>query len=176
MTEFSMRAEAVQDSEHSVMFPPLVLLAALLVLLANLLDWLVPIEIMSSITFIEDIDTDGLAAFGAAVALAGVLLSFAGQSALKRHGAVVSPLQPVRVLVTDGVFARTRNPVYLGLWIALFGVALVFEFDWLAILAALAWVTVNTMVVRPEELYLAQRFGSAYQGYCMRVPRYFFVH
>jgi protein-S-isoprenylcysteine O-methyltransferase Ste14 len=169
------RAEPVQESEGSVMFPPPVLLAVLVILAANLLQWLFPIEFIADIAFIDDIDPDWLAAFGAVMALAGSALSLAGQWALKRRGADVNPSQPVTVLVTDGVFGWTRNPVYLGLWIALSGIALVFAFDWLLILIVPTWVLVNCAVVRHEERYLEQRFGKTYLAYKTRVPRYFFI-
>jgi protein-S-isoprenylcysteine O-methyltransferase Ste14 len=169
------RADPLPDSERSVMFPPLILLAALVILAANLLQWLFPIEFIADIAFIDDIDPDWLSAVGAIIATAGGALSLAGQWALKRRGADVNPSQPVMVLVTDGVFGWTRNPVYLGLWIALTGISLVFAFDWLLVLTPLAWVLVNCAVVRSEERYLEQRFGNEYRDYRKRVPRYFLI-
>ena len=169
------RSEPLEESDVSVMFPPPVLLAALVILAANLLQWLFPIEFIADIAFIDDVDPDWLSAAGAIIAVAGGLLSLAGQLALKRRGADVNPTQPVMVLVTDGVFGWTRNPVYLGLWIALAGISLVFAFDWLMVLTPLAWMLVNCAVVRSEERYLEQRFGKTYRDYKQRVPRYFFI-
>jgi protein-S-isoprenylcysteine O-methyltransferase Ste14 len=169
------RAEPLLETEGSVMFPPPVLLAALVILAANLLQWLFPIEFIADTAFIDDIDPDWLSAAGAIIAAAGTALSLAGQWALRRRGADVNPSQPVTVLVTDGVFGWTRNPVYLGLWIALGGVSLIFAFDWLLILTPLAWALVSRAVVRSEERYLDQRFGNAYRDYRRRVPRYFFI-
>jgi len=169
------RAEPLPETEGSVMFPPPVLLAALVILAANLLQWLFPIELIVDAAFIDDIDPDWLSAAGAILAAAGTALSLAGQWALKRRGADVNPSQPVTVLVTDGVFGWTRNPIYLGLWIALAGVSLIFAFDWLLILTPLAWVLVNRAVVRSEECYLERRFGKDYRDYKKRVPRYFFI-
>ena len=80
------------------------------------------------------------------------------------------------MLVTDGAFKWTRNPIYLGMWIALGGIALAFGADWLLILVAPASVIVNFAAVRPEEDYLEQKFGSLYRSYARRVPRYFFMH
>jgi protein-S-isoprenylcysteine O-methyltransferase Ste14 len=169
------RAEPLEDGDGSVMFPPPVLLAALVILAANLLQWLFPIEFIADMAFIDDIDPDWLSAAGAIIATAGGALSLAGQWALKRRGADVNPSQPVLVLVTDGVFGWTRNPVYLGLWIALIGISLIFAFDWLLILTPPAWVVVNCAVVRSEERYLERRFGKAYRDYKKRVPRYLFI-
>ena len=92
------RAEPLPESEGSVMFPPPVLLAALVILAANLLQWLFPIEFIADVAFIDDIDPDWLSAAGAILAAAGAALSLAGQWALKRRGADVNPSQPVMVL------------------------------------------------------------------------------
>jgi protein-S-isoprenylcysteine O-methyltransferase Ste14 len=170
------RMRACQDSEDGVMFPRLIPLAVGTVGLALFLQWIVPIEITSDIAFIEDIDPDQLAIVGAVVATAGLVLSLAGHSALHRWGADVGPAQAVPVLVTDGVFAWTRNPIYLGAWIAMSGIALAFAFDWLAILIAPASAMVHFAAVRPEECYLQRKFGEAYESYRRRVPRYLFIH
>jgi protein-S-isoprenylcysteine O-methyltransferase Ste14 len=164
-----------QDREESVMSPPLVPLTVMIIALAGLLQWLLPIEIMDDIEFIEDIDPDWLAALGLVVAAVGLSLSLKGYLALKRRGGAVNPPQPPKVLVTDGAFSWTRNPGYLGVLIALSGVALIFSFDWLLIVIVPAWVIVNQTVVRREEHYLEHKFGKAYRDYCHRVPRYFFV-
>ena len=170
------RVESFPDDEEGVMFPRLVPLAVMVLTLAGLLQWIVPVQVVSDVAFIEDIDPDRLMAFGALMTLGGFALSLAGYQALRRRGADVDPAQPVRVLVTDGVFQWTRNPIYLGMWIALSGVALAFAIDWLLILIVPASVIVNFAAVRPEEAYLAQKFGRLYRDYSRRVPRYFFMH
>src|SRR6266700_1622582 len=164
-----------QDREESVMSPPLVPLSVIIVSLTNLLQWLLPIEIMADIEFIEDIDPDWLAALGLVVAAAGLSLSLKGYLALKWRGGAVSPSQPPKVLITDGAFSWTRNPGYLGVLIGLSGGALIFSFDWLLIVIVPAWVIVNRTVVRGEERYLERKFDKSYRDYCDRVPRYFFV-
>jgi protein-S-isoprenylcysteine O-methyltransferase Ste14 len=170
------RVESFTEDEEGVMFPRLVPLAIVMVTLAGLLQWIVPVQIVSDVAFLEDIDPDWLMAFGALIAIGGFALSLAGYQALRRQGADVDPAEPVKVLVTDGVFRWTRNPIYLGMWIALSGVALTFATDWLLILVVPASVIVNFAAVRPEEAYLGQKFGRAYRNYERRVPRYFFMH
>jgi protein-S-isoprenylcysteine O-methyltransferase Ste14 len=170
------RVESFMEDEEGVMFPRLVPLAIVLLTLAGLLQWIIPLQVVSDIAFLEDIDPNWLMAFGALVAVGGFALSLAGYQALRRHGADVGPAEPVAVLVTDGVFKWTRNPIYLGIWIALSGAALAFAIDWLLILVVPASIIVNFAAVRPEEAYLAQKFGRLYRSYERRVPRYFFMH
>ena len=169
------RIDAVEDGDERMMSPPLVPVAVIVIAIACLLQWLQPIQIMADITFIEDIDPDWLSLLGLGVAIAGMSLSVSGCRALKSRGGVVNPSPLPKMLVTDGVFQWTRNPGYLGILIALFGVALIFAFDWLLILIVPTWVILNVAVVGHEEPYLQHKFGEAYQEYRKRVPRYFFI-
>ena len=75
-------------------------------------------------------------------------------------------------LVTDGLYAYTRNPMYL----ALTG-ALVTNAAWLGSLRAVPPVAaftaiLTTVQIRPEEEALQQRFGDDYREYRRRVPRW----
>jgi len=89
-------------------------------------------------------------------------------------GTTVSPHQPeaASVLVTRGVYAWTRNPMYLGLTTALTG--------WAVSLGGLSAFTgpllFAPLIVRvqilPEERALRARFGREYEDYCARVNRW----
>ena len=74
-------------------------------------------------------------------------------------------------LVTTGVFAYSRNPIYVGFIAVLLGQFLVFP-NWilLAYLIAGAWL-INRQVVR-EEAFLSRQYGAEYEEYCRRVRRY----
>jgi protein-S-isoprenylcysteine O-methyltransferase Ste14 len=74
-------------------------------------------------------------------------------------------------LVTGGVFAWSRNPIYVAFWLILLGQFLVFPNGLLLIyLAAATWLFDRQ--VRREEASLAQRYGAPYADYCGRVRRY----
>ena len=168
--------EAFWENGDNMAFPRLVPLSVLVVAVASLLQWIVPIDVLADIEFVEDIAWFWPATFGLALGLGGLALSHAGHVALARRGADVETWRPATVLVVDGVFQWTRNPGYLGMLIALAGIAMVFSLDWLLILIVPLWLFLDAAVVRPEELRLEQRFGRAYQVYARRAPRYFFIH
>ena len=170
------RVEAFWEGEDSVVFPRLIPLSVLVVAVASLLEWIVPIGLLADIEFVEDIAWFWPVGFGLALGLGGWALSLAGHAALARRGADASTWQPATALVVDGVFQWTRNPGYLGMLIALAGIAIVFSMDWLLILIVPLWLFLDQAVVRPEEFRLEQRFGRAYQVYARRAPRYLFVH
>jgi protein-S-isoprenylcysteine O-methyltransferase Ste14 len=169
------RVEAYSDGD-SAGFPRLIPISALVVVLASLLQLIIPIDLLSDIALVEDIDWVWPAGFGLALGFGGLALSHAGQVALVRRGADVKTGHLASVLVVDGVFQWTRNPAYLGMLVALAGVAVALSLDWLLILIVPLSLFLDAALVRPEELELEQRFGKAYQVYARRAPRYLFIH
>jgi protein-S-isoprenylcysteine O-methyltransferase Ste14 len=74
-------------------------------------------------------------------------------------------------LVTGGIFACSRNPIYVAFWLILLGQFLVFP-NWvlLVYLAAATWLFHRQ--VRREEAFLARHYGVEYADYRRRVRRY----
>jgi protein-S-isoprenylcysteine O-methyltransferase Ste14 len=76
-----------------------------------------------------------------------------------------------RVLVTDGIYARIRNPRYLETILAVLGCA--FFANYLLVYVALPFSLLFLhLVVLLEERELRQAFGDEFSAYCDRVPRY----
>lgn len=112
------------------------------------------------------------------IAWVGVAFCFA--ALLLRLWSLVSFRQSFRIgidterpdsLITDGVFAFSRNPIYVAFSIILLGQFLIFP-NWIMLIyiGAAAWL-VHRDVLR-EEQYLRGHFGQAYVDYCNRVRRY----
>ncbi|HEV3010414.1 MAG TPA: methyltransferase [Burkholderiales bacterium] len=102
----------------------------------------------------------------------GLALAMAAERQFVRAGTPVRPFTQSVVLVSDGLFRRSRNPMYLGLILALVGAALLLSSP-LALLAAPAygWWVQRRFIAREERL-LEERFGDAYRAYCRRVRRW----
>jgi protein-S-isoprenylcysteine O-methyltransferase Ste14 len=109
--------DAAADRPDVIVFPPVIPLATLALAIA--LQWLVPLGL------IADIDRGWRFGLGAFIVMAGLLTTSAGRRALLLRGTNVNPSQPTTALVTDGVFGRTRNPLYVGVSVALCGIALI---------------------------------------------------
>ncbi len=75
-------------------------------------------------------------------------------------------------LITTGVFAYSRNPIYVAFGLVLLGQFLVFP-NWILLvyLGAAIWLF-NRQVLREED-YLKKHYGQEYADYCRRVRRYF---
>lgn len=74
-------------------------------------------------------------------------------------------------LVTGGIFARSRNPVYLGLALLAAGTFLVLD-RLVLLLLAIAFPLYLRHMVRREERFLAQHYGDSYREYAKRVGRW----
>lgn len=111
---------------------------------------------------------------GLALAAPGLLLDFAGVLAFLRARTTVNPMRPhkARELVTGGLYAWTRNPMYLG-WIPILAGWAVYLEHPLTLLAVPLFVAYLTRFqIIPEERALAAAFGDAYREYARRVRRW----
>ncbi len=91
---------------------------------------------------------------------------------LKRHRTDVRPWKPTTAIVTDGPYALTRNPIYLGF--ALFQVGIGLWGDKLAVLLMTvpAIAATNNWIIAREESYLLRKFGAEYERYLTQARRW----
>ena len=74
--------------------------------------------------------------------------------------------------VTSGPFARSRNPLYVGLLVLYLGLALLAPTLWGVVLFPVAVLLVYWGAIHPEERFLHERFGAPYDAYRQRVRRW----
>lgn len=75
-------------------------------------------------------------------------------------------------IVQQGLYRYSRNPMYIGVVMAIFGQAIVFASINVAVYGAAAWVFFHLAVVYLEEPHLRRVRGAAYDEYCRCVPRW----
>ena len=75
-------------------------------------------------------------------------------------------------LVCGGLYQVSRNPMYLGVLLVVFGQAVLFASTWIALYGMVAWLFLHVTVVRVEEPHLRAKQGQSYEEYCRRVPRW----
>lgn len=109
---------------------------------------------------------------GGLVMAAGFALALPAIFAFRRAGTHVEPWKPSSALVTDGVFRRLRNPMYVGAMLLLAGFAILFASDWTLVMTVGFAAIVHFGVVKREERYLEAKFGEPYRSYSAKVPRY----
>jgi protein-S-isoprenylcysteine O-methyltransferase Ste14 len=109
---------------------------------------------------------------GIAVALAGQGLRAAviGYAYIKRGGKHKQVY--ANRLVTEGFFALSRNPLYLGNLLILLGLFVLHNNPWVYLLGMAFFLFAYRSIVAAEESYLGERFGEQYVDYCHRVNRW----
>lgn len=79
-------------------------------------------------------------------------------------GASFSVRPEARKLVTNGLYSRIRNPIYLFGGLALAGIILVLNKPWY-LLAFVVVIPVQILRMRREEKVLTEAFGETYLEY-----------
>lgn len=106
--------------------------------------------------------------------VAGVCVALLGVASFRRARTTVNPLKPEKssALVISGIYRYTRNPMYLGLLLALLGWA-IFLSNALAFVCLPAFILyMNRFQIVPEERVLASRFGPEFTAYLSKVRRW----
>lgn len=110
--------------------------------------------------------------------LAGVLVSLSGQAlrvlviglAYIQRGGKNKQIAADK-LVVEGIFAHARHPLYVGNFLLLVGLMMIWNSPWGYLLAA-TLATGLFCMARAEEVFLRRKFGAAFDDYCARVPRF----
>ena len=92
--------------------------------------------------------------------------------AMARHETALLPGGATTTLIASGPFARSRNPLYVGLLVLSAGIALLAGSSWALVALPVEWGLLRWGAVLPEERYLAATFGTEYADYTRRVRRW----
>jgi protein-S-isoprenylcysteine O-methyltransferase Ste14 len=150
------------DTAQVIIRPPIAWALAVLAGLA--LNWLMPLP------FVPGMLPAGW--LGATVfALALVLVAWA-IATMTRTGSNVPTSLPTTTIVETGPYRFTRNPIYLGMFLGLVGLAIAFDSLWLLVMLVPFTLAIRYGVVAREEAYLERKFGDAYRQYRARVRRW----
>jgi protein-S-isoprenylcysteine O-methyltransferase Ste14 len=108
-----------------------------------------------------------LVALGVAVSMGGIL-------SFRRARTTVNPLKPetTSALVESGIYAFTRNPMYLGMLLALLGWAVYLSSSWALLGPMLFVLYITRFQIIPEERALHGLFGAPFSTYKQRVRRW----
>jgi protein-S-isoprenylcysteine O-methyltransferase Ste14 len=111
--------------------------------------------------------------------LVGILVALAGQAlriAVIGYVYIIRGGRNQRVyaedLVTQGFFAHSRNPLYLGNFVVLLGLFIIYNNPWVYVLGIGFFGLGYVAIVAAEEAYLGEKFGEAYARYMRDVPRW----
>jgi protein-S-isoprenylcysteine O-methyltransferase Ste14 len=111
--------------------------------------------------------------------LAGILVCAAGQAlriTVIGYRYIVRGGKNRRVhaedLVTEGIFALARNPLYVGNILVLFGIFIIWNAPLLYLIGVPFTLIGYKAIVTAEEAFLRARFGADYNDYCRTTNRW----
>jgi len=116
--------------------------------------------------------------WAARITLSGLLLLISGYFAasaftvLIKNNTPFDHARPTAVIVREGSFKFSRNPMYLSLLILIAGIAVLTCSLWLYIAIPILFILLDVLAVRPEEKYLSQKFEKYYSDYKAEVRRW----
>lgn len=122
----------------------------------------------ASITWANPLDWVGLVsvAAGASLLIASIL-----EFARSGRG-TLSPVDPPRALVVQGLYRYVRNPMYLSVSLIILGEAALAGSGDLVLYWIVWFLTANLFVIGYEEPNLRRRFGVEYERYAGAVGRW----
>jgi protein-S-isoprenylcysteine O-methyltransferase Ste14 len=142
-------------------------------------DYLAPLVLVVVVLTMPPVAFADFEVWDVGLDLVGVMLSLAGQAlrimviglAYIKRGGRQKTITADR-LVCEGVFAHSRNPLYLANFLMLSGLLVIWNSPWGYLVILPAFGVALFSIVRAEEEFLSRRFGAEYAEYCARVPRF----
>ena len=103
--------------------------------------------------------------------LMGLCILILAVNSFKKQNTTVNPIkiENASSLVTSGVFEYSRNPMYLGMAIILFGLALMFNVIGGTLFTVLFAIYITKFQIRPEEEVMERLFGEDFLQYKQNV-------
>jgi protein-S-isoprenylcysteine O-methyltransferase Ste14 len=145
----------------SKVYPPTYLLLSLLTVIA--LHFLLPaLKIVPS----------PWNAIGVIFLITGIVINLQAEGLFHRAGTTVKPGEESNTLLTEGIFRISRNPMYFGFALILFGAVFLFGTLSPFLVVPVFMVLIEKRFILSEERMLEQKFGKAYLEYRKTVRRW----
>jgi protein-S-isoprenylcysteine O-methyltransferase Ste14 len=159
-----MNAETTSGSTGTVrnlkIHPPI--LVAILLAAGLVLHFILP----------EARDTGWHQVLGLVLVAGGVGLSCFAAAVFAARDTTKNPYGEPSVFVAQPPYTFTRNPMYLGMAVALLGFAVFFDSIVMLLGPAVFYAAIDTIVIPHEEASMLAHFGEQYREYQSRVRRW----
>lgn len=114
-----------------------------------------------------------LEVLGVGLILCALLIDGIAFLAFRRHQTTILPHKRAENLITTGIYAWSRNPIYLANFMLVAGAGLALGIWALVVAAPVALLATWKLAVQREEQHLAKRFGPAWESYARTTGRWF---
>lgn len=116
--------------------------------------------------------TNSIELIGFAVGMLGISITLLSQAKMGKSWRIGVDSDESTTLVTSGIYAKSRNPIYFGILLFWIGLCLTFAHVLLWLCAIICWLCIEPIVRKVEEPYLTREHGEHFQKYLDRTHRY----
>ena len=109
---------------------------------------------------------------GAILLLLGILIRIWATVAFSRSRVKVLQLSAPETLVQNGPYAYSRNPLYVGIFLMVSGVAVIFGSISMAVFSVALLIFADWWIKNKEEPSLLKKFGEPYRHYLRTTRRW----
>ena len=138
----------------------------------KIIAYILPIMQIFSIVFYTGTTHTFLRIVGAVLTAFGVLAFILSVLQMKDNWRAGVSKEDKTNLVTNGIYAISRNPAFLGFDLMYIGILLSFFHWYLCVATVVALVFFHLQIVNVEEDFLLETFGEEYLKYKKKVCRY----
>lgn len=110
---------------------------------------------------------------GLIIVFAGIGLSAIAAGMFVKAGTGLIPFEEATALVTGGIFRFSRNPMYVGMFLMVFGSAFLMGSVGALIPLLIFILIIRYNFVAGEERFMEATFGQSYLDYKSKVRRWF---
>jgi len=102
----------------------------------------------------------------------GVVITLVSQHQMGDSWRIGVDQTEATTLKTNGLYAKSRNPIYFGILLFWIGLCIVFPHPLLWLFAVICWCCIEVIVRKIEEPYLQRLHGKEFDSYLATTNRY----
>ncbi|MDZ7823766.1 MAG: isoprenylcysteine carboxylmethyltransferase family protein [Ahrensia sp.] len=152
------------DRPNTIPWPPIILISSIAIgfIAQGIYSLSVPTTPLGDLVF-------GL---GLMMIIVALLIDIAAMRTMQKAKTTIMPHKGSEHMVTTGVFAFSRNPIYLANAILIIGIGLVMGTFWHVFIMPFAAFATQKLAIEREEIHLEHKFGNNFRSYKKKVNRW----
>jgi protein-S-isoprenylcysteine O-methyltransferase Ste14 len=157
------------DSANVVSFPPIIFLfsmnLAFTIAMSNMYHYQIyQVPVILNIFRSKPI--------GIILILVSLIIFYISIKQFNKHSEDPIPTSPSNLIIINGIYSYTRNPMYLALLLMQIGIGMLLSVIHIVMFTVLTYLILKYFVIFPEEKYLEDKFGDIYVRYKKSVNRW----
>jgi len=109
---------------------------------------------------------------GALLIFMSLIMFYISIKQFNKHSEDPVPTTPSNLIIVNGIYSYTRNPMYLGLLLMQIGLGMLLSVIHIVMFTVFTYLILKYFVIFPEEKYLEDKFGDVYIRYKKSVNRW----